>query len=931
MKVAVAAICASVLLSVLMLVAPSPTASAQQVIEEVCVTGTYVAGECEVRSDVVPECEPGTCAIDVVRPSVPRTETPDRGPAACPDGARGNPELQCFIYVGLTPTGCPTGSVAGVDGNCMQPVANRSPSYECAGDSTLETVFGTRTCVFASDPVVGFCPGTSQAFNGRCVDFAPEGLGANCGLLSEDLGTLRCIEPAELNPSGATVCVPSTRFVDAACLATSDSALVNQCNYAVVRVEELTGDRCLVTLEPLVTTCPDGFSRDTSFEFSSGSRFCVRFAPADQTAVGVARCESGELAADGSRCFAPATLSVTTVCAEGVINAAQASCFRYDDGVPGPLKCPSGAQGPVGGCYYDVTVVSCSDGALNGSLCLVPTGIAAAPGEPVCPVSSTVFLDGDFCYAIVSRPVSLDGSVGPCRFDAVEIDGECRREIALQPGALACENPSHFVVDGQCLAPVPPDAPDGSCPDGAVFVSAVGECHRLVEPVPSFYACADEDALFRDIQCVVRVGSPTATICAAGFVVNAEGTGCARYDESIPGQPGCPPGAQGTSGDCFVDVTPLTCSEGEQTNTVCLVPMGSAVSTPGTCVVGNGVFVDGEFCYRVVDRDAAGNCPPSSEEQNGECRRAAPIRPGPLVCLDPAEVVLSGRCWAVRPADVPSGPCPPGSITVEATGRCRQPVANTATPACADPGAELVDVTLCVTPSDFITAPTQADYVCETGEREIAGPSASDVICIVGNALFDEGSICADGRLLGRSCVWTEPLDEVICSDGTMSIEGGRLCQGVWPANTTYSCATFGDVVTTGVDGTPECARAFGPQPGECPGVTVNGQCYRFVDHTLACALSGCVTSIPAIPAAPAAARGDVDCNGQLNVRDGLLLARTLADQNIERRTLCASANPVDNMRITAADLVQDGTIDPADALRLLQCVVDDNLTNCAG
>jgi len=927
MKLGAAALCSLLLLGVLFAVRPAPSASAQETANEVCVTGTYVAGVCEVRTTSVPDCEPDACAIDVARPSVPRTEPATQGPESCPTGSRGTPQTQCYIYVAKGPDGCPRFSVAGTDGHCAQLVANRAGTYGCEDGGRLSIVGSNQTCVFENDPVVGLCPDNAEPFNGRCVDFAVEGLSASCGLRNEDLLALHCIEPSSVTVDGPDACAPGTQFVADACVVPSGGLVAEPCSYPTAfDVDAFAGDLCLASLEPVVASCAPGYSRDSSLEGRSSLDNCFRFVPADDTANGTARCDTGSLTTDSTQCFVPATLNATNLaaCAEGTIDQTGTACFRYEPAQPGPLRCPQGAEGPTSACYFDVTPVRCSVGTLSllRDLCLIVTDQLPVTGDPVCPVSSTVFLDGEFCYAVVTPP-----SPGVCPAGSILQDGQCRRSVPFRPGPLMCTNASHFVIEGQCWTAVPPDAPDGSCPDQAAFEAGTGRCLQPTDAVVSYYFCSDDSAILVAATCAINSGTPTSTLCPAGFSINAAGTGCVRVEAAVAGAAQCPTQSLGTVGNCYVDVTPRGCNEGTQADSVCLILAAPPVPTEGECAISSTVFLDGEFCYSLVERDGAGNCPASAIEQQGECRRPVAIRPGPRVCTDPAHAYIDGQCFEQVPVDVPSGPCPLGSQLFAATGECRQPVADT-TYSCASADAVQVGVTSCVRSADFISQPLPDSYFCESGDRTIIGVGPDSVICIVGTPVFDPGSVCADGQLLGRSCVWSEPFTNVVCPADFSPIEDGLLCRGVLAGNTVYSCTGFGDILNL-AGASAGCVKPTGPQPGECPGITRNGQCYAFVDHSLVCAPGGCVVSSPAEPAAPLAARGDIDCNSQINLRDALMLARTLADPAIARLTLCTSANATDSIRITAADVAQDGTIDARDTKRLLQCLVDGTVGAC--
>lgn len=750
-QLAVAGLTATLLVGLLMLVAPNQPAAAQQAIDQVCVTGVYVDGTCEVRTDQAPDCEPGTCAITVERPSrcleadeCPVVTPAPQRPLRCPDGALGVPDF-CYIYLAVGPDGCSYGANFLPDGNCAQPVASRPGWHFCEDGASLVG----RDCIVAGEPVYGFCPGSSSPVDGSCIDFAIDGLTANCGLLNEDFTTLRCIEPTEqVLPSNASTCQADAQFFEGACVVPA-FPIIRSCGL----IEEPgdwsgTGSQCESRAKPTEVICPAGFSQDSSQsglgQWDSGG--CFRFEP-------TTRCAQGELAPDGRRCGVVAGFGPgTAVCPDGFdpdierFRFPSAACERTERAEQGGPRCPTGALEDADGCYVQVmfgpeSALACLDGTLVGNIVCTIEGDPPVHTPGLCPVSDTVFLYDQFCYTVVSRPISSTGEVGGCPAGSTEVDGECRKPVAIAPGPLDCIDPDFSVTN------------DGSC-----------------------------------------------------------------------------------------------------------------------------------------------------------VRWAAPLVP-PTTCPDAAEQIVDGRAT------------------------CRQDLQRVAGEySCTDPAAELTRDT-CVYTTPLTRQLETSDYICTSGT--FIDPEGTDFAVGIGNSQplcqFDDPAAdlyCLAGRLDRGVCLFKEPFEVLTCPAFYTSINGWPYCQRFVPRQDQYLCD-----VTIGIDagGFPLCATPEGPQPGDCPGLMRDEQCYKFVPHLLTCAPDGCVWSVPAVPAAPVADRGDVDCDGQLILLDAFLLARSIAESNLGRETTCAGVAASGGIRITAADIAKDGTVNRDDARRLLQCIVDDNLANCAG
>jgi len=719
----------ALLISVLTMVAAPSSSSAQQVVDGVCVEGTFVNGSCQVRTTEVPECEPGSCAVEVDRPSrclepgdCPIVELADQAPDRCPDGARGEAD-SCFIYVPKGPDGCDDRSLLDNEGNCRQPVANARGAYSCPEGGQL----AGRDCSYPGEPVYGFCPAGSEPANGACTDFAIDGLVANCGLLNEDFASMRCIEPAEVFASAADTCSADAQLILGQCVVAIPGIAVTLCTHITEPGNWFydSDGRCQSFEEAVEATCPAAYSR--SSQYAGDAEF-----------------------------------------------PAPAACFRYE-----------------------VLPELCAEGQVTP--------------------------DGQSCAVLAQR--------------------------------------------------------ERVCPDGFLPDSSLNNL-------------------------------------------------CARFVPAEQSEPRCPDGARGEPDTCYILVAfgprgEASCPEGTLAGSLCVIIGDPPIATTGECAVSSTVFLDGDFCYSILSRNPDGSCPANTDvEVDGECRIAAPIRPGPLACADPSFSLLDGQCIKYVAAETGPRTCPDGAVQVGDT-ECRQPVANRAGDYfCADPAAALNGRT-CVFTAGFTET---GEYVCAQGILTVYERIAAR-FCVIADAAEIE---CGDGvpGVAYRVCLFAAPFDALRCPALYTPFRQLSFCERFLPSRETYSCGV-GNVLTTEA-GIPQCWAPSGPQPGDCPGVTRDGQCFDFVAHRFVCEAGGCTTAVPPVDAAPIAERGDINCDNVRDIKDALVLATGLARADVARATACDDVVANGGLRVTAADLVGDGTVNTDDARRFLQCLVDDTLASCA-
>lgn len=603
----------------------------------------------------------------------------------------------------------------------------------------------------------------------------------------------------------------------------------------------------------------------------------------------------------------------------------------------------------------------------------------AEQGPSVCPLNAHGSPEQG-CFLHVARGPDGCPTSPPENFVSVELaDGTCATEVAAASGSYSCEG--RVLLGRTCARPGEPvfgfcpagsEPANGSCVDFTVdglsancgLLNESFEALRCIEPTLPLPTTADAchvDAQFFDGSCLSPVAGLRASLC--GYI-EEPGDWQARSDDSDcrtttrPVSAACPSGYSdddyygdssrwgpvggcfryqpvalqpcpsadpiGAELPCFGDATLVagaSCTSGSEPyaliRNLC-VNVSNATWTNPICP--SGSLDDAQGCYIKIGPGGRG-CPPGFGgdilcwTSNGQSIDGA--------CPDPSELNISGNCirFAMPQPDTTS--CTGGFIGPPGDGACRYPIPKAGGAlTCADPAARRTGP-FCIVLSTY----PDSDYVCTAGALAFVD-EMSPPICIAGDAQTPN---CGDGRYDYRRnwCVLNEPFVELTCPALFTSLEGRSLCVRRLPRVVEVQC-TRGILRVDEAD-INQCWQRSGPQPGGCLDLQLDDQCYRFVPHRLACAIEGCVVSVPPVTAAPLAERGDVDCNGQIILLDAFLLARAIADSDLARETTCADATANGGVRITAADLATDGTIDSNDAKRLLQCIVDENLATCSG
>ena len=81
---------------------------------------------------------------------------------------------------------------------------------------------------------------------------------------------------------------------------------------------------------------------------------------------------------------------------------------------------------------------------------------------------------------------------GDCPDGTDLTDGQCRRAVALRPGALECSD-GFGLVSNECIRFESPNSANPQCPSGSVE-DAIGQCRRPVANQDGSYFCSDPAA-----------------------------------------------------------------------------------------------------------------------------------------------------------------------------------------------------------------------------------------------------------------------------------------------------------------------------------------------------------------------------------------------------------------------------------------------------
>ena len=323
-----------------------------------------------------------------------------------------------------------------------------------------------------------------------------------------------------------------------------------------------------------VGECPTGFN------LTADGDACFQNA---STTVTAPTCAKGQLTPDGAACFVEARVigaDGATSCPAGYSpdDSLGGTCARFEPAVRAAATCPAGARGVPGSCYTLVALgpvgagrCSAADAALggvvSGDTCVI-TGAAPIPGPGTCPVSSTVILDGSTCYQVITPIPNTDPVECTAAADLGLVNGECRRSVALIPGAPICS--TGFVpVAGKCVRFEPLVIPEATCPAGSS--PAADGCRRPVADTPGAWTCPNGGALN-----VSKCWFTTGFLVDTTHVLYA----CDAGTKSVVA------GTNGPRVICLLDapttMTLIGCLRGTLStdSTICLLPLTSSVPAP---------------------------------------------------------------------------------------------------------------------------------------------------------------------------------------------------------------------------------------------------------------------------------------------------------------------------------------------------------------
>jgi len=334
--------------------------------------------------------------------------------------------------------------------------------------------------------------------------------------------------------------------------------------------------------------------------------------------------------------------------------------------------------------------------------------------------------------------------------------------------------------------------------------------------------------------CQLNAELVAVTACPLGYAPDdLLGGVCARFEPADQMPDRCPEGSRGEPGDCYIGLAKLprgqlVCDgDGVLAGDICVVEGAPPIRGEGTCPSGIGIIDSEEGCYRLVSRDAAGECPSTSTEVDGECREAEELIPGALQC-ETGFGLVGGRCIAQSAADIPAAECPVDS-TEDAEGVCRRPVADASGAFfCKNPTAALNGKS-CVSTAPFVEFD---EFVCPDGFEVIV----TDALCLTGPMVVDEYLSCEVGIVdaVRKSCVLR--LDGPECPVGAVLL-GEATCVLAAQTSTQVGCA-IGQGYLAGAGADPECVTAATVRVNDvvCP----DGSKYQ------AGVGGGCVQSTPA-------------------------------------------------------------------------------------
>ena len=366
-------------------------------------------------------------------------------------------------------------------------------------------------------------------------------------------------------------------------------------------------------------------------------------------------------------------------------------------------------------------------------------------------------------------------------------------------------------------------SPPAACPDGFNLTADGKNCFQnaVVTSADNPNTCAEGLLTPDGSKCYIAarlIPQEGTTSCPKGYSPDDSlGGMCARFEAADQQDDGCPEGARGVAGGCYILVAKgpagaLTCAAGfTLTGDVCRALAAAPTRADGTCPTADDIVQDG--CYRVFDKTpVTNNCISPYSVSLGECKVShdkdgktdaqilaytCPAGPsGVTVNMSTSALAGGTKIEACFYTLVTSGgQCP--SNTDNVGGECRSAVAVTpGALACA--GGAALEGTSCY---DYAPA-TVAPASCPSGTWADAADNCRKNVTDAAGAYYCKD---ASAALNGTNCVYTAPFtvekapDAYKCDKGDRAVIGDQvLCfLGDADANLTSGPSCLQGVLST--------------------------------------------------------------------------------------------------------------------------------------
>lgn len=373
------------------------------------------------------------------------------------------------------------------------------------------------------------------------------------------------------------------------------------------------------------------------------------------------------------------------------------------------------------------------------------------------------------------------------------------RTLIVVAAALSMLLSGLFVATASQSDATPPPA----CPDGFTLTADEKNCYQpaVITSADNPNTC-EEGLLTPDgTKCYIAARILTQsgeTICPDGYSPDDSlGGMCARFETASQHDPGCPDGARGKAGGCYILVAKgpagaSTCSEGTLVGDNCVVTGDAPTAGTATCPTSSTVKLDNGSCYSVVSHLAGsatcqstdgkgadyaifgGTCKASNDHEGAnsgadwECPEAATGREATAVSVTIGSTTKISYC-TYAPL-VPSGGCPSSADLGEVNGECRRSVALVPGAKNCAAGFGLVD-NKCIR----YVAPTTTNAQCPKGSAEDLEGDCRQPVADSSGAYYCKDS---SASLNGKSCLYVtgftikKAANMYKCDKGTRAVIG---------------------------------------------------------------------------------------------------------------------------------------------------------------